>query len=93
MPSSIGRPLGPCNARPEEREHDSSSSAQQIARDTWAMLLRAGWLRNNLCTCHPSNRGDVQSRLALAEAGQGGTLFDVLKGVVQANSEVRLLGR
>jgi hypothetical protein len=34
---------------------------------------------------------DLEARLALAEAERGETLFDVLREIVEANSDVRLL--
>ena len=51
------------------------------------------WLRAHLGTCHPSNVAHMESRLALAEAGKGETLFDVVKKIIADNPHVHLVLR
>ena len=54
---------------------------------------QAAWLRAHVQTCHPSNVASMESRLALARACQGETLFDVVKEIFTDNPHVRLLLR
>jgi hypothetical protein len=78
---------------PEEAEYelevlDASSCARNLGH-----AAQAAWLREHLGTCHPSSVADLQSRLALAEAGQGETLFDVIKEIISDNRHVQLVLR
>ena len=43
-------------------------------------------LRIRLDTCHSENRPDVARKLALAEAGQGQTVFDWLVAIIRLHS-------
>lgn len=65
---------------PEEQEYELELLGAADCARYLGHAAQAAWLRNNLQTCHPSNRADVQSRLVLAEAGQEETLFEVIKG-------------
>jgi len=78
---------------PEEQEYelelvDATGLAQRLGH-----VAQAVWLRAHLQTCHPSNVGEMESRLALAEAGQGQTLFDVVKEIIADNPHVHLVLR
>lgn len=78
---------------PEEEEYelqllDSAGCSRNLGH-----AAQAAWLREHLGTCHPSYVADMQSRLAQAETGQGETLFDVIKGIIADNRQVRLLLR
>ena len=76
---------------PEEYELvivDSADCARSLGH-----AARATWLRQHLVTCHPSNVADMRSRLALAEAGLGETLFDVVLEIIGSNARVRLVLR
>ena len=78
---------------PEEEEYelellDAASCVRNLGH-----AAQAAWLWEHLGTCHPSNVAEMQSRLARAEAGQGETLFDVVKGIIAGNPHVRLVLR
>ena len=78
---------------PEEQVYelelvDATSLAQHLGH-----VAQAAWLRAHLQTCHPSNVPDIESRLAVAEAGQGETLFDVVKEIIADNPHVHLVLR
>ena len=76
---------------PEEKEYELKLvDAPGCARNL-GHAAQAVWLRQHLGTCHPSNVTDMQSRLAQAEAGQGETLFDVIKEIIAVNRHVRLV--
>jgi hypothetical protein len=51
----------------------------------------AEWLRERVMNCHPSNIEHTRTRLAAAEAGEGDTLFDVIREIVADNCHVRLV--
>ncbi len=78
---------------PEESEYELELLGAADCARSLGHAAQAAWLRDHLETCHPSNRPDFQARLALAEAQRGETLFDVLKEIIEANSDVRLLLR
>ena len=78
---------------PEEQEYEIELLHSAICERNLGHAAQAEWLREHLGTCHPSNRADLQSRLAQAEAGGGQTLFDVIKEILAENSQVRLLLR
>jgi hypothetical protein len=76
---------------PEEQEYelellDATGVEQRLGHGA-----QATWLRAHLQTCHPSNVADMESRLALAEAGQGQTLFQLLKEIIAGNPHVHLV--
>jgi len=76
---------------PEDEEYEIQLvHAAECARSL-EHAAQATWLRQHLGTCHPSNVPDIQSRLAQAEAGQGQTLFDILKEIIADNPHVRLV--
>ena len=76
---------------PEEPEYELELLGAVNCARNLGHAAQAAWLRDHLGTCHPSNRADIQTRLALAETQRGETLFDVLKEIIEANSDVRLL--
>jgi hypothetical protein len=76
---------------PEEDEYqlrllDAAECARSLGHAAHSALLR-----QYLGTCHPSGVADIQSRLQQAEAGQGPTLFDVIKEIIDDNRHVRLV--
>jgi hypothetical protein len=76
---------------PQESHYELELLGSEASELNLGYPAQAAWLRGNLETCHPSNRRDVEARLALAEAGRGETLFDVLKEIIESHSEVRLI--
>jgi hypothetical protein len=76
---------------PEEQQYELELLGAADCARNLGHAAQAAWLQGHLRTCHPSNRADFQSRIALAEAGRGETLFDVLKKIIEASSDVRLL--
>lgn len=76
---------------PDEPEYELEVLGAADCARHLGHAAQATWLRDHLEMCHPSNRPDFQARLALAEAQRGETLFDVLKGIIAANRDVRLL--
>jgi hypothetical protein len=71
---------------PELQLLDAAECARSLGH-----AAQATWLRQHFGTCHPSNVADIQSRLAQAEAGQGQTLFDIIKEIIADNRHVRLV--
>ena len=78
---------------PEEAEYELELLGAAICSRSLGHAAQAAWLREHLGTCHPSNVADIQSRLALAEAGQGETLFDVINEIISDHAHVRLVLR
>jgi hypothetical protein len=77
----------------EEPEYEIELLGGENCASQLGHAAQAAWLRAHLCTCHPSNVADMQLRLARAEAGDGKTLFDVIREIVAANSHVHLVLR
>ncbi|HKO93442.1 MAG TPA: hypothetical protein VJU61_19950 [Polyangiaceae bacterium] len=78
---------------PEEQEYELELvDADRLAK-CLGHVAQADWLRAHLQTCHPSNVVDTESRLALAQAGQGETLFDVVQEIITHNPHVHLVLR
>jgi hypothetical protein len=76
---------------PEEDEYELQLlNAAECARSL-GHAAQATWLRQHFGTCPPSNADDIQSRLAQADAGQGQTLFDIIKEIIADNRHVRLV--
>jgi hypothetical protein len=76
---------------PEEEEYEIElrESAKCVA--ALGHQAMAEWLRECAETCHPSSVEQMRTRLAAAEAGQGETLFDVIREIVSENRHVRLV--
>ena len=78
---------------PEEQEYELELVGATGLAERLGHAAQAAWLRAHLQTCHPSNVAAMESRLARAEAGQGETLFDVVKEIIADNPHVRLVLR
>jgi len=78
---------------PEETEYELELVDAAGCGRGLGHAAQAKWLREHLGVCHPSNAADFRQRLALAEAGCGETLFDVIKEIVSDNPHVRLVLR
>ena len=62
---------------------DAASCARNLGH-----AAQAAWLRDHVETCHQSNVEDMRVRLAQAEAGEGPTLFDVIREIIADNPQV-----
>jgi hypothetical protein len=79
-------------AWPQE-EYELELLGADVCARSLGRAAQADWLRANLRECHPSNFAAVEARLARAEAGQGETLFEVLKRIIDGNPRGRLVLR
>jgi hypothetical protein len=73
---------------PEENEYELELVGANTCAAHLGHAAQAEWLRAHIRTCHPSNVAAMQSRLERAEAGEGETLFDVIREIVAANPHV-----
>lgn len=78
---------------PEEHEYELELLGGEDCIAYLGHAAHADWLRAHLRTCHPSNVADMQVRLTHAEAGEGETLFDVIRGLIAANPHVHFVLR
>jgi hypothetical protein len=76
---------------PEDQSYELELLGAASCAEHLGHAAQAAWLRDHLSTCHPSSREDMDASLARAEAGQGQTLFDVLREIIADNPQVRLL--
>ena len=77
--------------------HEEHYRLELIGAENCALRLGhaayAVWLSECLGTCHPSNIADVRSQLARAEAGEGETLFDIIRDIIFDSEQVQLVLR
>ena len=78
---------------PEEDEYQIELLGAANCATRLGHAAQAEWLRVHIHSCHPSNVQDMQSRLTRAEAGDGETLFDVIREIIAQNPHVRLVLR
>ncbi|MFD0782891.1 hypothetical protein ACFQZ8_02970 [Micromonospora azadirachtae] len=57
---------------------NSDSSRSALGHDATVR-----WLEQNLRTCHPSNRPEIETRIRNAQRGQGRTLFDMIVEIIR----------
>jgi hypothetical protein len=78
---------------PEEPEYELELLGGESCGSRLGHAAQAAWLRATLGTCHSSSVADMQARLARAEAGDGETLFDVIRAIVARHPQVHLVLR
>jgi hypothetical protein len=76
---------------PEESDYQLEIIGGRNCSEQLGHAAQAEWLRVHVGRCHPSNVPDMQSRLVRANAGEGETLFDVLRKIIADHPRVRLI--
>ena len=76
---------------PDEESYELVLLGAKHCENVLGHHAQAEWLRNNMSKCHPSNVESVRARLAIAEKGQGATLYDVIRDIVRDNTHVRFV--
>jgi hypothetical protein len=78
---------------PGEEEYELELVGAADCARALGHAAQADWLRDRLRTCHPAHVASMEARLALAEAGQGETLFEVIEEIIGHNLGVRFVCR
>lgn len=78
---------------PEEGDYELELLGSDNCIAHLGHVAQADWLREHIRTCHPSNVADMQSGLERADAGEGQTLFDVIREIIAASPHVHLVLR
>ena len=76
---------------PDEESYELVFLGAEHCESVLGHRAQADWLRDNMSKCHPSNEESVRARLAIAQQGQGETLYDVIRDIILDKAHVRFV--